>query len=42
MLPKISCGSESFSLETREDGSPNIQIIVNELLNNKNGKKWAN
>ena len=31
---------ESFSLETREDGSPNIQIIVNEFLNHKNGSSY--
>lgn len=31
---------ESFSVETKEDGSPNIQIIVNEFLSHKDGSSY--
>jgi len=30
----------SYFLETREDTSPNIQLLVNPYISNKNGKSW--
>lgn len=30
----------SYFLETREDASPNIQLLVNPYISNKNGKSW--
>ncbi len=32
----------SFFLETREDTSPNVTLLVNEFISHKNGQTWLN
>jgi hypothetical protein len=32
----------SFFLETREDSSPNVNVLVNEFISHKNGTTWLN
>ena len=32
----------SFFLETREDTSPNVTVLVNEFISHKNGQTWLN